>query len=200
MVNGDKMHPSILKLDAYGTPVEWITYEKAVYYYSKELVAWTYGEDGFIIYGGNNRFTGTRSSLELPSIMAIKGKVHGIQNRRPALTNRALFRRDHNLCAYCATVYRPEDLTRDHIIPVSRKGQDVWTNVVTACGGCNRMKDDRTPEEADMPLVYLPYAPNKAEHLILMNRTIRADQMEFLLTKVNENSRLRDKTFLQRLS
>jgi len=41
-----------------------------------------------------------------------------------------------------------------------------------------------------MKLLYVPYAPNRAEYLILMNRNILADQMEFLLKQVKPISRL----------
>ena len=74
--------------------------------------------------------------------------------------------------------------------PRAQGGKDVWTNVVTACGGCNKAKDARTPEEAGMKLLYIPYAPNRAEYLILMNRTILADQMEFLKARVTKDSRI----------
>ena len=46
--------------------------------------------------------------------------------------------------------------------------------------GCNRFKDDRTPEQAGMTLLALPYEPNLAEWLILANRRILADQQAFL--------------------
>jgi 5-methylcytosine-specific restriction endonuclease McrA len=189
-------HPLILQLDVGGEPARWINYERAVFYYSKELVAWSYGDQGYTIYGGKNRHTGNRSSMDIPSIIAVKGKSNGkAPYRVPALTNRALFRRDHSVCAYCTSIYGHQDLTRDHIIPTSKGGKDVWTNVVTACGKCNRHKDDRTPEQAGMTLHYVPYAPTKAEYLILMNRTILADQMQFLLDRVSPNSRLLDDKF-----
>jgi hypothetical protein len=63
-------------------------------------------------------------------------------------------------------------------------------NVVTACRSCNERKSDRTPEGAGMELVYLPYVPNRAEYLILTNRRILADQMEFLRQHVASHSRL----------
>jgi hypothetical protein len=44
-------------------------------------------------------------------------------------------------------------------------------------------------EEAKMELFYLPYVPSRAEHLILANRNILADQMDFLLSFVPVNSR-----------
>jgi hypothetical protein len=85
-------------------------------------------------------------------------------------------------------------LTRDHVVPFSRGGRDVWMNVVTACRSCNERKSDRTPERAGMELVYLPYVPNRAEYLILTNRRILADQMEFLAQHVPAQSRLHQKS------
>lgn len=184
-------HPLILQLDVAGNPCDWITYEDAAYYYAKDLVAWTPTEDGFTIYGGNNRLTGETSSIAMNTIIAVKGEIgdRGLF-RVPALTNKILFRRDQHICAFCGNEFHHDDLTRDHVHPRSRGGQDVWTNVVTACGGCNKYKDARTPEEASMKLLYVPYAPNRAEYLILKNHTILADQMEFLKSRVPKESRL----------
>ena len=41
-----------------------------------------------------------------------------------------------------------------------------------------------------MQLVYAPYIPNRAEFLILANRRILADQMEFLKLHVAAHSRV----------
>jgi hypothetical protein len=41
-----------------------------------------------------------------------------------------------------------------------------------------------------MQLLYAPYVPNRAEFLILANRRILADQMEFLRQHVSANSRI----------
>lgn len=184
-------HPLILQLDMAGNPCRWMTYEDAAYYKAKDLIAWTIGDSDFTIYGGNNRLTGEQSSMDLNTIIAVKGEMgdKGVF-RVPTLTNRALFRRDQHVCAYCGGLFTPDELTRDHVHPTSRGGKDIWQNVVTSCGGCNKFKDDRTPEEAGLKLLYVPYAPNRAEYLILMNRTILADQMDFLLARVTKNSRL----------
>lgn len=188
-----RQHPLILQLDIAGNPCRWITYEDAAYYKAKDLISWTLGQSDFTIYGGKSRLTGETSSMDLNTIIAVKGEVTGSGLfRTPTLTNRALFRRDQHICAYCGQVFGDSDLTRDHVHPRSRSGKDVWTNVVTACGGCNKFKDCRTPEEAHMKLLYVPYAPNRAEYLILMNRSILADQMDFLMAKVTKDSRLRN--------
>jgi 5-methylcytosine-specific restriction endonuclease McrA len=119
--------------------------------------------------------------------MAMKG-FHQI----PPLSNRELFRRDRQICAYCGGEFSYFRLTRDHILPLSRGGRDGWMNVVTACRHCNGMKRNRTPEEAGIELLYAPYVPNKAEYLILTNRKILSDQMEFLVPHVASGSRVLD--------
>ena len=54
-----------------------------------------------------------------------------------------------------------------------------------------RTRRDRiTPEQAGMDLLYVPYAPSIHEGLILANRRILADQMEFLAALLPANSRL----------
>ena len=63
-------------------------------------------------------------------------------------------------------------------------------NLVTACGCCNGSKADRTPEEAGMPLVYLPYVPSRFEDFLLEGRHIRADVHEWLAARLPKGSRL----------
>src|SRR3546814_2454131 len=74
-------------------------------------------------------------------------------------------------------------------MPASRGGASIWENCVTACRSCNQRKDDRTPEEENMRLLAVPYIPNLAEYLILSNRRILADQMEFLLVHASRPRR-----------
>ena len=184
--------PLILTLDMHGIPHRWITWQHACFYYAKEQVAWSLGEHTFTVRGGMNRLTGEQSQITGSSIIAIKGKAMAMKsfNQVPPLNNRELFHRDRQICAYCANMFSGAILTRDHIVPFSKGGKDTWMNVVTACRSCNERKSDRTPEKAGMELVYLPYVPNRAEYLILTNRRILADQMEFLAQHVPAQSRL----------
>ncbi|MFO7189718.1 MAG: HNH endonuclease [Pseudomonadota bacterium] len=184
--------PLILTLDSHGVPHRWVTWQQACFYYAKNLVAWTLGDVAFTVYGGISRLTGERSRITGHSIIAIKGKAMASKsfNQVPPLNNRELFRRDRYICAYCGGEFSFMRLTRDHIKPVSRGGTDTWMNVVTACRHCNGLKRNRTPEEAGIELKYAPYVPNKAEYLILSNRKILADQMEFLIQHVSANSRV----------
>lgn len=74
-----------------------------------------------------------------------------------------VFRRDHYTCAYCGRHLNEEEATLDHVIPKSRGGLKDWRNVVTACRACNKKKDNHTPEEAAMALLYHPKVPTYAE-------------------------------------
>jgi len=182
----------ILQLDSQGQPNKWITWQDAAVYHAKGLVSWSMGENETVIRGGNSRLTGEQSIIRTSSIIAVKGEA-GSQKRRhrpPALNNRELFRRDRHLCGYCGHTFTESKLTRDHIVPRSKGGKDAWMNVVTCCAKCNQRKDDKTLQEAGLELLYAPYVPSRAEHLILANRNILADQMEFLLSFVDEKSRL----------
>ena len=51
-------------------------------------------------------------------------------------------------------------------------------------------KGGRTPEQARMPLLAVPYVPNWAEFLALSNRRILADQMGFLKSQFNRKNRI----------
>ena len=50
-------------------------------------------------------------------------------------------------CQYCKTSLNDYERTVDHLIPESRGGIRANDNKVPACGDCNRLKGDMTPEE-----------------------------------------------------
>ncbi|MCZ2292261.1 MAG: HNH endonuclease [Burkholderiales bacterium] len=181
----------VLQLDVSGRPQAWISAKEAAVLYASDEVAWTLGRACQVLRGGIQRATGRQSIIELHPIVAVRGTVPARAWRQsPALTNAKLFARDRHLCAYCGSLCADDELTREHIAPVSRGGQDSWMNCITACRACNGRKGNRMPEEARMSLLYLPYVPSLHEDMILRGRRILADQMEFLLASVPRNSRL----------
>jgi len=181
----------ILRLDKAGLPLGWVTPLDAAHFMSKDHVSWTLGDVANVVYGGTNS-SGLQSSLEIPAIIATRGKA-GYRNlgKTPPLTNKALFSRDGYMCLYCGktrvTGGKSFRLTRDHIHPRGQDGLDVWVNVASACQRCNHHKDCRTPAQANMKLLAIPYEPNFAEGLILSNRRILADQMDFLRSFCNQD-------------
>jgi 5-methylcytosine-specific restriction endonuclease McrA len=182
----------LLGLDAHGRALDWLSWQDATCLYARDAVAWTLGEPCLEIHGGINRLRGTRSILQLHPIIAARGHARPQAiDPTPALTNLALFTRDQFLCLYCGRQCQRHALTRDHVHPTSKGGRDVWENVVTACVHCNSRKGNRSPQQAGMPLLAVPYRPSWIEHLILSNRNILADQMAFLKAQLPKNPRQR---------
>jgi 5-methylcytosine-specific restriction endonuclease McrA len=183
------MQSLILRVDISGQPMSWIPWQMAAVLYVKEQVVWTVGDVALRVYGGFNRLSGLRSYLDVHPVVASRGSVFTkAYTATPPLTNRDLFRRDRHRCMYCLAELPDRRLTRDHVMPTSRGGEDSWTNVVTACVACNQRKGARTPEEANMRIYAVPYTPSYADWLILHNRTILADQMAFLQTQCRTDS------------
>lgn len=182
----------ILALDIAGNPFRWLDIERAIYYAAGGKVAWEIGEDELVFRGGVRR-CGERSQVVLRPVIALaksEAMVRHMQSLPLGHDNSLLFRRDREICAYCGERFDRRLLTRDHILPRARSGRDIWTNVVTACRECNTRKACRTPDEARMPLLYVPYAPCRFEHFILTGRRILADQMGYLAARLPAHSRL----------
>lgn len=50
-------------------------------------------------------------------------------------------------CHYCGGKFPSDELTMDHIVPVTRGGKSTRGNVVPACKGCNSSKKYLLPME-----------------------------------------------------
>ncbi|MGQ9831889.1 MAG: HNH endonuclease [Thermochromatium sp.] len=174
----------ILRTDLAGMPLEWIDYRDAARLYVLGQVAYSCGNPLFLLRGGFNAGTRRQSQLCIHSIIATQGVHHALERWRddysPPLSNRTLFQRDDYMCLYCGQRFPAHQLSRDHVRPLSQGGQDVWSNVVTACVRCNNYKAGRTPEDAGMELLAVPFTPTHAEYIYLMGRHVLADQMDFL--------------------
>lgn len=193
----ESLRQMVLRTDTSGMPLEWVDYQEAARLYHLEQVAYTCGTPLFTLRGGINAQTGRRSLLLVHSIIATYGKGFGDRGLDldyvPPLNNRALFKRDAYLCMYCGTRFGHGDLSRDHVTPLSQGGLDLWKNVVTACKRCNNHKAGRTPEQAGMQLLAIPFTPTHAEYVYLQGRRILADQVEFLLAHFPRKSPLRQR-------
>lgn len=169
----------VLRLDLAGTPTSWVSREEAAVLYVKNLVLWELGVSTFVLLGGINRASGQQSALKLSSVIATKG-CSDRQGCLKGFNNGMLFRRDNYRCMYCGVQHIHGNLTRDHVVPKSKGGKDTWENVVAACQRCNHYKGNRTPEEAGMELLAVPFRPNTFESMFLSQHTVLADQMDYL--------------------
>lgn len=75
--------------------------------------------------------------------------------RQPKWSKPGVLRRDDYKCAFCSG----KATTIDHILPRAHGGKNGWKNTVAACSPCNNKKRDRTPEQANMPLLFKPRVP-----------------------------------------
>ncbi len=184
----------VLRTDVAGMPLEWIGFQDAVRIHHLGQVAYTCGVLLYRIHGGHNAISGRRSEIEINSIIATHGDNHGLIKARsqyvPPLSNQALFARDAYMCMYCGERFLSRELSRDHITPLSKGGNDSWNNVVTACKRCNNHKAGRTPEQAGLTLLAVPFIPTHAEYVYLQGRRVLSDHMEFLLAHFPRTSPL----------
>lgn len=184
----------VLRADATGIPLEWVDFKEAVRAYYLGQVAFSLGAPLYKIHGGYSALTGKRSVISVNSIIATHGDSHAVLKARahyiPPLNNQALFARDAHMCMYCGNQLPARGLSRDHIVPLSKGGSDAWKNVVTACKRCNNRKAGRTPEQAGLELLAVPFVPTHAEYIYLQGRRVLADQMEFLLAHFPHSSPL----------
>jgi 5-methylcytosine-specific restriction endonuclease McrA len=102
---------------------------------------------------------------------------------RRHVTNTFLFARDSYTCQYCGrhrrTLGHREFLTRDHLLPLCRGGENTWDNVLTACTRCNHKKGNRTPQEAHMRPLRLAAEPNHVE-LVWAVRRVTPIQAKYI--------------------
>ncbi|MFV0679850.1 HNH endonuclease [Ottowia sp.] len=185
-------YSQVLQLDIQGTPQAWISLEQAATHVAVGAVAWCEGSGPLaVLRGGFNVPLGRPSVIEVPPIVALSGSARiNLFDVVPAVNKPKLLRRDRHTCAYCGQVLAERDLQCEHIVPASRGGGWHWMNLVTACAACNGRKANRTPEQAGMPLLYLPYVPSRFECFLLEGRRIRADVHEWLAARLPRNSRL----------
>ncbi len=124
-----------------------------------------------------------RVAVPRPLVIRLRKFIHVPRRFRRQVTNTFLFARDGYKCMYCGrTQYelRPrEALTRDHVIPISRGGLNVWTNVVTACSPCNTRKSNHLLHEIGMHLLQEPTEPHFV-HLAWAVRRLTPTQARYI--------------------
>src|SRR5436309_5913025 len=97
----------------------------------------------------------TRRTVALPSVIRLL-EYRRIPHQTRALSRKNILMRDRYTCQYCHKTLNSGELTLDHVIPRSRKGETTWENLVACCHTCNNRKGNRTPEEAGMRLARAP--------------------------------------------
>jgi 5-methylcytosine-specific restriction endonuclease McrA len=118
-----------------------------------------------------------------PVVIRLTKFIHVPRRFRRQVTNTFLFARDGYRCQYCgrtqAELKPREQLTRDHLIPLSRGGLNEWNNVVTACSPCNTRKGNRMPHDIGMVPLATPVEPHFV-HLSWAVRKLTPKQAQYI--------------------
>ncbi len=115
-----------------------------------------------------------------------------LPRRAVKLSRRNIFARDCNCCQYCGERFPTSELSLDHVLPRSRGGQTVWTNVVCCCVKCNVRKGGRIPKEAHVRLITKPVQPNRAPAITLHLTSAKYASWKQFLNEAYWNVELRD--------
>jgi 5-methylcytosine-specific restriction endonuclease McrA len=139
------------------------TYEPLkVVHWQKAITLWCQGKVE-IIASHDREIRAVSFSLKLPSVIRLLRYVRIKKRFDYVPFSRAnIYARDGYTCQYCSQALPTQELTFDHVVPVSQGGRKDWENIVTCCVSCNRRKGGRTPEEARMRLVKPPRRPDSA--------------------------------------
>ena len=132
---------------------------------------------------GTKRFRSESRVVPCPTVIRLVRYVHVPHRFRRQVTNTFLFARDDYSCQYCG-IHKSElrgrqFLTRDHVIPISRGGDNGWCNVVTSCSPCNNRKGSRLPREVGLKLRAHPREPNYV-HLVWVVRRVTDAQAKYV--------------------
>lgn len=153
-----------LLLNSDYSPLSIISWKRALIWSMKYDQNPKYGVE-IIDFFKNDFISGTNNKkFPIPAVAKTK-RFFKIKAERATFSRKNIYLRDGYTCQYCNKQYDYKFLTYDHVIPkskwVGKTSPTSWTNIVTACVDCNRIKGSRTPKQANMPLVKLPVQPNK---------------------------------------
>lgn len=174
-------HPVLLLAQSF-EPLERISWMRALVLYFSDKVE--------IVRSYDAEVHSAKMSMNVPAVVRLKHYVRIRRRSHVMFSRAAIYHRDHYQCQYCHKQFRSDDLTLDHVIPVSRGGPRTWENIVTACSKCNRKKNDRTPDEAGMRLKTTPKKPldTPAQRINSAIRSVPHEWREFLFLDIDLNN------------
>lgn len=139
-----------LLLNSSYEPIGFISFRKLIKLFIKEKID--------IISEWEEDISWASEKIKYPATVRLRYYVRNVK-KKLRFSRKGLFRRDNFQCQYCAVALSTHELTVDHILPRSRGGISDWLNTVSSCKPCNWKKKNRTPEEANMQIINIPFIP-----------------------------------------
>lgn len=135
-----------LLLDKTYNPLTLLDYKKSfLLEYTKRAIV--------IEYHPYAKINSTYKSFKIPVVLKANALTKTFYKNIPTRYN--VYVRDNFTCGYCGKVCDDDEITVDHIIPVSKGGKWTWDNLVTACESCNAKKSDNII----IPIYLKPHKP-----------------------------------------
>lgn len=106
----------------------------------------------YVIHAGRGR------EIRVPTVIVSQRFCETIF-RDVKLTKENIRSRDNDTCQYSGRKLEPEEGNIDHVIPLSRGGENSWENCVWCDKKINSKKDNKTPQEAGLKLIRRPMKP-----------------------------------------
>jgi len=144
-----------LVLNAHYEPLQIVTWQRAI------TLLWSGKVE--VIEEHNEEIHSISFTMKIPSVIRMLMPVRLKRKIPVKFTRLNIFTRDNWSCQYCGEKFKSEELTFDHVKPVTQGGVKSWDNIVTACVDCNSRKAGRTPEQARMKLIRKPKQPQWAQ-------------------------------------
>lgn len=134
---------------------------------AKRAVRMLLTEKADLIEPGEIEVRSSFYSMPMPEVIRLRRYIR-LPHRPIPYCRKNILLRDNYACQYCGERKRPEELTLDHVVPISKGGVDSWHNVVTACKKCNHRKGNHLLEETNMHLLSKPRKPTLPTYLHLV--------------------------------
>lgn len=174
----DVLTSSVLVLNRFYSAINVISVKRAFVLFYKDFVeALDFYNDQLVNFNLNGWISHSEMRLKFPTdheqfvrtakLVFMIPRVIRIRNcqeqpkHEVKFTKKNVLVRDGHRCQYCGKRYQASKLTVDHIVPKSRGGRSVWTNIVTACHDCNIRKGGKLPWEVGMKLTRQPTVPRR---------------------------------------
>ncbi|UCB45921.1 MAG: HNH endonuclease [Spirochaetota bacterium] len=129
-------------------------------------------------------------TLPLPRVIMLFN-FHRIPRKKVVYSRLNIIYRDDMRCQYCGKRFKMDELTVDHVIPLSRwhsmsthhrpESPNSWENQVCACKRCNTIKGNKLIRECGFSLLRKPVEPKYMPYLIISrDKADRYGWLEFL--------------------
>ncbi len=134
-----------------------VTFEPIGVVSGRRAVVLALGEKVDVLAESATIIHSAQTHIALPSVLRLRYYVSVPYQRSTPVTRRSVFVRDNSQCQYCGD--SAESI--DHVVPRSRGGRHIWTNVVACCRRCNTNKANLLLHETNLRLRSTPRPPAK---------------------------------------